>query len=121
MTMTTVIQFRFGAGQRHDGTPITTADCYNGLQRVLEQVAYYFNGYSSHEVVGGWRNNEGVLVEEPGYIVEVIDREGPPVSGADNRIAIVVATILSALGQQEVWVTTQEVGLRRWDREKGEL
>lgn len=66
------ISFGFGIGGDRDGSKIPDRIAQANLDCIKREVAYYFGGYSLHKIEGGWINGVSRLVEEPGYVMEVV-------------------------------------------------
>lgn len=98
------IQFFFGAGEDKDGNTITVTQQLSALADIKREAIRLFGGYTLLKTEGGWHDNFGRLVEEPGYVV--VTFRDVLLGHLNDEFARIIKT---ALDQQSVLVVATKI------------
>jgi len=97
------IEFGFGVGEDAYGDPVEPARLVTALGIIRKTAADLFEGYTMHPTTGGWVNNAGRLVEEPGFTLFVVS------DWNDAEVWKMVDTIKTEHNQHALAVTATQV------------
>jgi hypothetical protein len=98
------IEFGFGVGEDRNGNLIRAVQRVGALGNIRRAACDLFRGYTLYKTVGGWINEDGRIVEEPGCTLTVYS-ETLGVFRVDEMVNI----IKSELRQHSVAVIVTEV------------
>jgi len=104
------IEFGFGIGEDRHGRLIAQNDAKRAVRAICDKAASLFGGYTLLDTFGGWKNEQGRLVEEPGktlviYITDAMQE----FANVEARKIKLVTLVKELLDQQAVAVITTEV------------
>jgi hypothetical protein len=97
----TRIQFIFGLGQNKDGLPIQN-EGYK-LSAIKREAARLFGGYTYVETAGGWHSPSGMLIEEPGGLLDIVSLRD---AESLHKVAVPFRAFIKEVLEQEAIVVT---------------
>lgn len=105
-------EFGFGIGEDKNGRNIAVNDARRAVRAICDKAVTLFGGYTLLDVFGGWKNDAGRVVEEPGktliiYADTAYQSNGK--LGIDNLVAEFAGFIKGMLEQECVAVITTQI------------
>lgn len=97
-----------GTGQDQAGQPIDAGTLAQALATVRADLAATFGGYTEAETFGGWVDDRGQLVTEPGRRFVVLSRFENPSAGAYVHPVETAERVRRAFNQQAVVLEVDE-------------
>src|SRR4249919_3090054 len=91
-----------GAGFDANGVPLDAGKLAQALATVRADLAATFGGYTEAETSGGWVNDRGELVTEPGRRFVILSNADNPSPGAHAHPIETAERVRAAFAQQSV-------------------
>lgn len=103
------LEFGFGVGKDRLQLPISPAALATGLKQIKDQAVYLWGGYTLLQTEGGWKNEAGELVKEPGFTLVILVTD---LYNLDLTCDRMITSIKNTLRQEAVAFTQTAVNFQ---------